>query len=109
MSPIAAPTNTMKVALWVRFEAKPGKEQEVVAFLKQAVEMVQQETNNPLWFALRLGPTSFAIFDSFPEEAGRKAHLAGPVAAALMSAAPALFVAPPVIEPLDVIGAKVPG
>ena len=109
MSPVAAPTNALKVGLWVRFDAKPGKEQEVIAFLNQAVEMVQQETKTPLWFALRLGPTSFAIFDSFPEEAGRKAHLAGPIAAALLNAAPTLFTAAPIIEPLDVIGAKVPG
>jgi quinol monooxygenase YgiN len=109
MSPVAAPTNAMKVALWVRFESKPGKEKEVVAFLEKAVEMVQHETNNPLWIALRLGPTSFAIFDSFPSDTGRQAHLNGPIAAALMAQTPTLFTAAPVIESLDVIGGKVPG
>lgn len=107
MAHAAASTDTLKVGLWVRFDAKPGKEKEVVAFLRQAVDMVQQETNNPLWMALRLGPTSFAIFDAFPEDVGRQAHLKGPIAAALMSQTSSLFVAAPVIEPLDVIGGKV--
>jgi len=61
-----------------------------------------------LWFALRLGPTTFAIFDAFADEAGRQRHLAGPIAQALMTQAPTLFAAPPVIEPLDVLGAKLP-
>jgi len=68
--------------------------------------LVQEETNNPLWFALRLGPTSFAIFDAFPDDVGRQAHLNGPIAAALMAQTSALFVAAPVIESLDVIGGK---
>jgi quinol monooxygenase YgiN len=93
---------------YVPLEAKPGKEEEVAAFLKQAVQLVQKETTTPLWFALRLGKSSFAIFDSFNDEAGRQAHLNGPIAAALMAQAPNLFTAAPVIEQLDVLGAKLP-
>jgi len=93
---------------YVPLEAKPGKEEEVAAFLKQAVQLVQKETTTPLWFALRLGKQSFAIFDSFNDEAGRQAHLNGPIAAALMAQAPNLFTGAPVIEQLDVLGAKLP-
>ena len=108
MTPVASATGTLKVGLFVRLEAKPGKENEVLAFLQQGLEMANQETTTPLWFALRLGPTTFAIFDSFTDESGRKAHLTGPIAQALMAQAPTLLSAPPTIESADVIGAKLP-
>jgi quinol monooxygenase YgiN len=95
-------------SLFVRLEAKPGKEAEVAAFLKQGLELANQETTTPLWFALRLGPTTFAIFDAFQNEAGRQAHLNGPIAKALMANAPALLATPPVIEAMDVLGVKLP-
>jgi quinol monooxygenase YgiN len=96
------------VALFARLEAKPGKENEVAAFLKQGLQLANQEAATPLWFALRLGPSTFAIFDAFRDEAGRQGHLNGPIAKALMENAPHLLAAPPVIEPLDVLGAKLP-
>ena len=95
-------------SLFARLEAKPGKEDEVAAFLKQGLELANQEATTPLWFALRLGPTTFAIFDAFTDEAGRQNHLNGPIAKALMAHAPSLLAAPPVIEHLDVLGAKLP-
>jgi len=96
------------VALFVRLEAKPGKENDVAAFLKQGLQLANQEATTPLWFALRLGPTTFAIFDAFKDEAGRQTHLNGPIAKALMAQAPNLLAAPPAIERLDVLGAKLP-
>jgi quinol monooxygenase YgiN len=100
----------MKLTLgqFVPLEAKPGKEEQVAAFLADAVEMTKQEATTPLWVALRLGKSSFAIFDAFRDEAGRQAHLNGPIAAALMAQAPNLFTTPPVIESLEVVGAKLP-
>jgi quinol monooxygenase YgiN len=95
-------------SLFVRLEAKPGKEQEVAAFLAQGLTMANQEATTPVWFALRLGPTTFAIFDSFADEAGRQRHLNGPIAKALMAQAPSLLSAAPVIEPMDVLGVKLP-
>ena len=97
----------LKYSLLVRLEAKPGKEDEVEAFLKQGLQMANAETTTPLWFGLRVSKSSFAIFDAFRDEAGRQAHLDGPIAQALMQNAPALLAAPPVIERLDVLGAKV--
>ena len=94
-------------SLFVRLEAKPGKEKDVAAFLEQGLQMANQETTTPLWFALQLGPTTFAIFDAFENEAGRQAHLTGPIAAALMANAPTLLASPPSIERLDVLGVKV--
>lgn len=94
--------------LFARLEAKPGKENEVAAFLKQGLELANQETTTPLWFAVRLGPTTFAIFDAFTEEAGRQAHLNGPIAAALMAQAPTLLATAPTIERFDVLGVKLP-
>ena len=97
----------LSLGLFVRLEAKPGKEKEVAAFLMQLLQMVSQETINPLWFAMRLGPSTFAIFDAFPDESGRQAHLNGRAAQALMANAPNLLALPPSIEKADVLGAKI--
>jgi quinol monooxygenase YgiN len=97
----------LSFSLFVRLEAKPGKERDVEAFLMQGLELANQEKTTPVWFALRIGPTTFAIFDSFHDEAGRQAHLNGPIAQALMAQAPNLLASPPVIEPMDVLGAKI--
>jgi quinol monooxygenase YgiN len=96
------------VALFVRLEAKTGRENDVAAFLEQGLQLARQEETTPLWFALRLGPTTFAIFDAFKDEDGRQRHLNGPIAKALMARAPELLAAAPVIEPLEVLGSKLP-
>ena len=98
----------LTVGLFVRLEAKLGKEAELAAFLRQGLELANAETTTPLWFALQIGPTSFAIFDAFEDESGRRAHLGGPIAAALMANAPDLLAAAPLIEPVEVMGAKLP-
>lgn len=96
------------VALFVRLEAKPGKEKEVEDFLRGGLTIVQEEPATTAWFGIRLGPTTFGIFDAFPDEAGRQAHLAGKVAAALKQKASELFAQPPAIEKVDVLAAKLP-
>jgi len=96
------------LSLFARLEARPGKEEEVAAFLKQGLQLANQESTTPLWFALRLGPTTFAIFDAFKDEAGRQNHLNGPIAKALMAQAPNLLASSPVIEKMEVLGAKLP-
>ena len=98
----------VKVALLVRLEAKPGKEAAVASFLEGALTLANQETATPVWFALRIGPSTFGIFDAFADEAGRSAHLAGPIAAALMANATELLAQPPQIEQVDVLAAKLP-
>jgi len=98
----------VKTALWVMLEAKPGKEKDVENFLNSGLPLVEQEPATIAWFALRLGPTTFGIFDAFPDEAGRQAHLGGKVAAALMAKAPELLASPPKIEMVDVITSKLP-
>lgn len=98
---------TLKVSLFARLETKPGMEEAVAAFLKQGLDLANQEKTTPIWFALRLGPTTFAIFDAFKTEADRQAHLNGPIAKALMAQAPNLLAAPPVIEQLEILGAKI--
>lgn len=97
----------LSLGLFVRLEAKPGKEEEVAAFLMQALQMANQEATTPLWFALRLGPSTFAVFDSFHDESGRQRHLSGPIAKALMANAPNLLAVPPSIEKTEVLGAKI--
>lgn len=99
----------MKVALLVRLEAKPGKEAEVEKFLNAGLSLVQQEPATTVWFAIRLGPSTFGIFDAFPDDSGRQAHLSGQVAAALMAKAPELLAKPPLIEKVDVLAVKLPG
>jgi quinol monooxygenase YgiN len=92
------------VGLLVRLLAKPGKEAEVAGFLQGGLSLVQEEPETTAWFAVQLGPS-----DAFPDDAGRQAHLTGQVAAALMAQAPELLAQPPVIEPVDVLAAKLPG
>jgi quinol monooxygenase YgiN len=97
-----------KVALYVRLEARAGKEEEVADFLRSGLAIVEQEPATVAWFALQLGPSTFGIFDAFPDEKGRQAHLDGRVAAALMSKASELLAVPPSIEKIDVLAAKLP-
>jgi quinol monooxygenase YgiN len=97
------------VGLLVRLVAKPGKEPQVISFLEGGLALVEEEPATIAWFAVRLGPSEFGIFDAFPDDAGRRAHLGGQVAAALMAQAPELLAQPPVIEPVDVLAAKLPG
>ncbi len=99
----------VKVALYVKLDAKPGREKDVEAFLKGGLAIVQEEAATTAWFAIRMGPSTFGIFDAFPDEAGRRAHLSGRVAAALMAKAPELLAKPPSIEKVDVLAAKLPG
>jgi quinol monooxygenase YgiN len=99
----------VKVALYVRLEAKPGKESEVEAFLNSGLAIVNEEPATTAWFAIKMGSSTFGIFDAFPDEAGRDAHLTGKVAAALMAKAGELLAEPPDIRKVDVLAAKLPG
>lgn len=95
-------------ALFARLEARPGQEEAVQKFLESGLQLANREATTPVWFALRLGPTTFAVFDAFADEGGRQAHLNGPIAQALMAQAPQLLAVPPTIEAIEVLGAKVP-
>jgi quinol monooxygenase YgiN len=97
----------LTVSLFVRLEAKPGKEKDVAAFLAQGLQLANQEATTPVWFALKMGPSTFGVFDAFNDEAGRQAHLNGPIAKALMAQASTLLASPPAIERVEVLGAKV--
>ncbi len=96
------------LGLFVALEAKAGKEDELASFLAGALPLVQQEPQTTAWFAARLGPTRFAIFDTFADEGGRDAHLAGQVAAALMEHAPELLAEAPSIERVEILAEKLP-
>ena len=96
----------VRLALLARMEAKPGKEEEVAEFLRSALPLAEAEPATTAWFALRIGKSTFGIFDAFADEAGRQSHLSGQIAAALMAKAPELFSAPPLIEKVDLLAAK---
>jgi quinol monooxygenase YgiN len=98
----------VNVALYVGLEAKPGKEEAVAEFLRQGKALAEAEPATITWFGIRLGPSTFAIFDAFPDEAGRQAHLAGKVAAALMAKAGDLLAKPPSIQKAEVLASKLP-
>jgi quinol monooxygenase YgiN len=95
-------------ALYVRLEAKEGREGELTRFLEGALELAEGEADTPAWFAIKMGPATFGIFDVFADDAARDAHLNGPIAAALMEKAPELLSEPPRIERVDVLAAKLP-
>jgi quinol monooxygenase YgiN len=96
----------VRVSLYVRLHAKPGKEEEVAAFLSSALPLAEAEPKTVVWFALRFNKSEFGIFDAFAGEEGRKAHLNGPIAAALMAKAGDLLAKPPSIENVDILAVK---
>ena len=98
----------VKVALLVRLEAKPGKASAVEEFLRGGLALVEQEPATSTWYAIKLGPSTYGIFDTFPDDAGRQAHLTGRVAAALMAKASELLAQPPAIEKAEILAAKSP-
>jgi len=96
----------VKVGLLAKIVAKAGKEDEVAGFLAGALELAQAEGKTVTWYAFRVSPTEFGVFDTFEGDDGRQAHLAGPIAAALMANADRLLAEPPSIRPIDVLARK---
>ena len=97
-----------QVAIWAVVESKPGKENEVEAFLKSAQPLAEREPQTTSWYAVKIDRSKFAIFDTFPDDKGRQAHLTGEIAKALMAKAPELFSKPPEIYQLDILASKTP-
>jgi len=95
-----------RLAILALLEAKPGKEQELEAFLKSAQPLAVAEPATTTWYAVKLGPSRFGIFDTFPNDAGRQAHLSGPIAKALMAKAEELLAKPPQLEMLEILASK---
>jgi len=97
-----------KKGLYVTLKAKPGKEQELTRVLTEGLPVVEAEPATVAWFAIRLDAGTFAIFDAFPDDAGREAHLSGQLASTLMAKASELLAEPPTLEKADVLAAKLP-
>lgn len=97
------------IALFVKLQARPGKEKDVISFLESGLILANQEATTPNWFALQLGPSILGIFDTFTDEEEKNVHLTGPIAAALMANADELLTEPPKIERVDVLAAKISG
>ncbi|WP_046246160.1 putative quinol monooxygenase [Hymenobacter terrenus] len=95
-----------KVAILVQLEAKPGKEQAVEDFLKSALPLAQAEAGTLSWYAIKMGPNKFGIFDTFADETGRQAHIAGEIAKALFAHADDLLAQPPVIDQPEILAVK---
>jgi quinol monooxygenase YgiN len=96
----------IKCGLFVRLEARPGKEQAVADFLSAGLELTNREATTPIWFALRFSTTTFGVFDAFASEEDRQRHLAGDMAKSLMSRVDELLARPPSVEPVDILGLK---
>jgi quinol monooxygenase YgiN len=96
------------VALWVQLEAQKGKEGEVETLLRESLSIVNKETGTVSWYALKLGPTSYGIFDTFITNQEREAHLGGKIAKSLAEKAGELFTKPPTIERMDILASKLP-
>jgi quinol monooxygenase YgiN len=96
----------VKCGLFVRLEAKPGKEKAVADFLAAGLDLTNQEATTPIWFAMKLSPTTFGVFDAFATDEHRQAHLAGNMAKALMSRVDEMLARPPSVEPVDILGMK---
>lgn len=96
----------MKLGICALIEAKPGKEAAVAELLSGAVALAREEAGTVTWYAFRAGPRSFGIFDTFADEAGRKAHLEGRIAQALLGKAEELLAQPPDLRLVDILAAK---
>jgi quinol monooxygenase YgiN len=94
------------VGFLATLKAQPGKEAELAEFLRGALPLAQSENDTTAWFAIQIDANTFGIFDVFPDEGGRQAHINGAIAAALMSRADELLSSPPEIRPIDVLAAK---
>jgi quinol monooxygenase YgiN len=99
----------VSIGLLIRLYAKTGQEAAVAQFLEGAVPIVDQEPGTSVFFAMRMGPSEFGIFNAFPDESSRQAHISGHAAQALFEQGEALFSQPPSVEPVDILGSKVPG
>jgi quinol monooxygenase YgiN len=97
-----------KLALLALLHAKPGKEHDLEAFLKSARPLAEQEAGTSTWYALKLGPAKFGIFDTFKEETGRDAHLNGEIAKALFASADELLAEAPQVEKVEILALKAP-
>jgi quinol monooxygenase YgiN len=97
-----------KLAILALLHAKAGKEKEVEQFLKFAQPLAERETGTTSWYAVKLGPAQYGIFDTFKDESGRNAHLSGEIAKALFAKAEDLFDTPPKVEKLEILAAKAP-
>ena len=95
-----------RLAIWAQLEAKPGKEKEVEDFLKSAQPLAERESGTLSWYAIKMGPTTYGIFDTFADENGRNAHLNGDIAKALFAKAKDLFSKPPEIAKPEILAAK---
>ncbi|UWZ84408.1 putative quinol monooxygenase [Occallatibacter riparius] len=95
-----------RFGILVTLQARPGRESDVEQFLKSALPLVEAETGTTTWFAIRIGPSMFGIFDTFKDEAGRATHLSGEVAKALLARADELFVTAPDIKTVDILAEK---
>ena len=98
-----------KLAIWAYMEAKAGKEEELEAFLKSALPLAQAETGTTTWYALKIGPSKYGIFDTFADDTAREAHLNGEIAKALFAKADELLAKPPEIDKPTILAAKAPG
>ena len=98
----------VNLGLFIRLEAKPGKEADVDNFLREGLFLVEDEPNTTAWFAIRMGPSTFGIFDAFLNESGRKEHLSGKLATALAEKTDELFTTMPTVEKVDILTVKLP-
>ena len=98
-----------KFALWAMLEAKPGKEKELEEFLISAQPLAVAEPATTTWYALKIGPSRYGIFDTFADEKGRKAHLEGEIAKALFAKAKELLAKDPDIDQPEILAVKAPG
>jgi quinol monooxygenase YgiN len=95
-----------KLAIWAQLEAKPGKEKEVEDFLKSAQPLAEREAGTITWYAIKMGPGKYGIFDTFADENGRNAHLNGEIAKALFAKAKDLFSQPPKVDKPEILASK---
>jgi quinol monooxygenase YgiN len=95
-----------RVSIWAQLEAKPGKEKDLEEFLKSAQPLAEREPETISWYAIKMGPGKYGIFDTFADEHGRNAHLNGDIAKALFAKAKDLLAKPPEISKPEILAVK---
>ena len=97
---------SVKLGFLVLLEAKEGKGGQLATLLRSARELADAEQGTITWYAFEIDENHYGIFDTFETEDERATHINGPIAEALMKAAPDLLAGDPSIQPVDLLAAK---
>ena len=97
---------TVRLGILALLEAKPGKGDDLGAFLESGRAIAVAEQGTVTWYAFKISDISYGIFDTFETDDARNAHLGGQIPQALAQVGPDLLARDPDIRTVDIIAVK---